>query len=137
MPRLTSNNCRRLIRKRKSSLPTFRKQNVTSSRVKVPSNTSELPMTSKRIIFGRSTQIIKERRHKSAGSSIRSRSKTSLSYSSKQASTGGVWRVSRETGVPIAGTLFTDSLGAPGKDGDTYYSMMQANIKTITQALTK
>jgi iron/zinc/copper transport system substrate-binding protein len=45
--------------------------------------------------------------------------------------------VSRETGVPIAGTLFTDSLGAPGKDGDTYYSMMQANIKTITQALTK
>ncbi|KSU49824.1 manganese ABC transporter substrate-binding protein [Exiguobacterium indicum] len=45
--------------------------------------------------------------------------------------------VSRETGVPIGGTLFTDSLGAPGKDGDTYYSMMQANIETITEALAK
>jgi len=45
--------------------------------------------------------------------------------------------VSRETGVPIGGTLFTDSLGAPGKDGDTYYSMMQVNIETITEALAK
>lgn len=45
--------------------------------------------------------------------------------------------VSRETNVPIVGTVFTDSLGKPGEDGDTYIKMMEWNIKTIYDGLTK
>lgn len=45
--------------------------------------------------------------------------------------------VSRETGVPIVGTVFTDSLGKPGEKGDTYYKMMEWNTKTIIEALNK
>ncbi|MCR8844496.1 metal ABC transporter substrate-binding protein [Paenibacillus sp. SC116] len=45
--------------------------------------------------------------------------------------------VSRETDVPIVGKVFTDSLGKPGEDGDTYIKMMEWNIKTIYEGLTK
>ncbi len=45
--------------------------------------------------------------------------------------------VSRETGAPIVGTVFTDSLGKPGEEGDTYYKMMEWNTKTIIEALNK
>ncbi|MCP8615464.1 metal ABC transporter substrate-binding protein [Salirhabdus salicampi] len=44
--------------------------------------------------------------------------------------------VSRETNVPIEGVLFTDSLGEPGADGDTYIKMMEWNMNTIYDALT-
>jgi manganese transport system substrate-binding protein len=43
--------------------------------------------------------------------------------------------VSRETGVPIGGKLFTDSLGKEGEDGDTYIGMMEWNINTILENL--
>jgi iron/zinc/copper transport system substrate-binding protein len=43
--------------------------------------------------------------------------------------------VSTETGVPIGGTLFTDSLGKPGEDGDSYIGMMEWNISVIFENL--
>lgn len=45
--------------------------------------------------------------------------------------------VSAETGVPIMGKVFTDSLGEPGDDGDTYITMMEWNINTIKEGLSK
>jgi manganese transport system substrate-binding protein len=43
--------------------------------------------------------------------------------------------VSTETGVPIGGTLFTDSLGKPDEDGDSYIGMMESNISVIFENL--
>ncbi|MCH4827021.1 metal ABC transporter substrate-binding protein [Planococcus halocryophilus] len=45
--------------------------------------------------------------------------------------------VSRETGMDIKGKVFTDSIGKPGEDGDTYIKMMQWNIDTIYKGLTE
>jgi manganese transport system substrate-binding protein len=45
--------------------------------------------------------------------------------------------VSRETGVDIKGTVFTDSIGRPGEDGDSYLNMMEWNINTIYEGLTE
>ncbi|OKL36595.1 metal ABC transporter substrate-binding protein [Domibacillus mangrovi] len=43
--------------------------------------------------------------------------------------------VSAETGIPIGGTLFTDSIGKPGEEGDTYIKMMKSNITVILENL--
>lgn len=45
--------------------------------------------------------------------------------------------VANETGVPIAGKLFSDELGKPGEDGDTYIRFLQYNIDTIYEHLRK
>ncbi|WP_318614132.1 metal ABC transporter substrate-binding protein [Sporosarcina sp. YIM B06819] len=45
--------------------------------------------------------------------------------------------VSRETKVPIHGKIFTDSLGAPGEDGDTYIKLLQWNTDMIYSGLKK
>lgn len=43
-------------------------------------------------------------------------------------------RLAEDAGVAVA-SLYTDALGGPGSDGDTYYNMMRANTRTIVQAL--
>jgi ABC-type Zn uptake system ZnuABC Zn-binding protein ZnuA len=43
--------------------------------------------------------------------------------------------VSNETNVPIGGKVFTDSIGKPGEDGDSYLKMMEWNINTIIEQL--
>jgi ABC-type Zn uptake system ZnuABC Zn-binding protein ZnuA len=45
--------------------------------------------------------------------------------------------VSNETHVPIGGKIFTDSIGKPGEDGDSYLKMMEWNIKMILEQLQK
>lgn len=45
--------------------------------------------------------------------------------------------VSEETGVPIKGKVFTDSLGKPGEEGDSYIKMVEWNIETILEGLKK
>lgn len=44
-------------------------------------------------------------------------------------------QVSRETGVPIGGVLFSDSLSKPGEGAETYIQMMQVNTRLIVEAL--
>lgn len=44
--------------------------------------------------------------------------------------------VAAESGVEIFGTLFSDDLGSPGKDGGTYADMLRFNITQIHAGLT-
>ncbi|UXR69889.1 MULTISPECIES: metal ABC transporter substrate-binding protein [unclassified Staphylococcus] len=40
-----------------------------------------------------------------------------------------------ETNAEIFGTVYTDSIGKKGSDGDSYYKMMESNIDTIHQSM--
>ena len=43
--------------------------------------------------------------------------------------------ISEETGVPIAGTIFTDSIGKPGENGDSYIKMLRWNANIIYEGI--
>lgn len=44
-------------------------------------------------------------------------------------------RIAHEAGVKLAPVLYTDALGEPGREGDTYEKMMRYNVETIVTAL--
>ncbi len=44
-------------------------------------------------------------------------------------------QVAAEAGVAIVATLYTDALGPPGSEGDTYLKLMHYNVTTIVNAL--
>jgi zinc/manganese transport system substrate-binding protein len=44
-------------------------------------------------------------------------------------------RIAQEAGVKVGAPLYSDALGQPGSDGDTYIKMMQHNIDAIVSAL--
>lgn len=46
-------------------------------------------------------------------------------------------QIASETGVALAPTLYTDALGAPGSDGETYLKLVRYNLTTIVGALGK
>lgn len=45
--------------------------------------------------------------------------------------------VSQETKLPIHSEIFTDSIAAKGKDGDSYFKMMEWNINQIREGLSQ
>lgn len=44
-------------------------------------------------------------------------------------------QVAAEAGVKVIASLYTDALGPPGSEGDTYVKMMRHNVTTIVAAL--
>ena len=44
-------------------------------------------------------------------------------------------RISGETGVPIQGALYIDTLGVPGSGADSYVGMMRANVQLLAAGL--
>lgn len=45
--------------------------------------------------------------------------------------------VSQETGIDIYSTLYSDEIGKPGEEGDTYLKFLRYNIETIHAGLTQ
>ena len=46
-----------------------------------------------------------------------------------------IQRVASETGVPVAGALYSDSVGAPGSGAETYEGMVVANVRLVVEGL--
>ncbi|GCF93156.1 metal ABC transporter substrate-binding protein [Enterococcus florum] len=45
--------------------------------------------------------------------------------------------VSKDTGIPIYSTVFTDSVAEEGEEGDSYYAMMKWNLDNIAEGLSQ
>jgi zinc/manganese transport system substrate-binding protein len=48
-----------------------------------------------------------------------------------------IQRVAREAGAEIGGELYSDALGKPGSDADTYVRMIRHNVTTLKAAMLK
>jgi len=46
-------------------------------------------------------------------------------------------QIAAEAGIAVVASLYTDALGPPGSDSDTYLKMMQYNVATIVRELSK
>ena len=46
-----------------------------------------------------------------------------------------IQQIARDAGVRIGGTLYSDSMGAPGTAGETYLGMMRENVLSIVNGL--
>lgn len=46
-----------------------------------------------------------------------------------------IQQIAADAGVQIGGELYSDSMGAPGSAGETYFGMMRENVLTIVEAL--
>ena len=46
-----------------------------------------------------------------------------------------IQQIAKDAGVRIGGTLYSDSMGAPGTAGETYIEMMRENVLTIVNGL--
>ncbi|MDH3583585.1 MAG: zinc ABC transporter substrate-binding protein [Phycisphaerae bacterium] len=58
-----------------------------------------------------------------------------IETSVSQALNDMVRQIAEATGARIGGTLYSDSLGAPGTEAGTYIGMFRHNVSTIVQAL--
>jgi zinc/manganese transport system substrate-binding protein len=45
-------------------------------------------------------------------------------------------RISREAGLKVGGSLYSDALSAPGTAADTYVHMFEHNVRTLVDAMT-
>jgi len=46
-------------------------------------------------------------------------------------------QIAKDNGVVVSGSLYADSIGAPGTDGDSYIDMLKANTDKIVAGLTR
>jgi ABC-type Zn uptake system ZnuABC Zn-binding protein ZnuA len=46
-------------------------------------------------------------------------------------------QIARQAGVEVVATLYTDALGQPGSEGETYIKMVRHNVNTMVKALAK
>lgn len=63
------------------------------------------------------------------------RSKVKSLFVESSVSPKSMNKVAQETSLPVASTIFTDSLANEGKPGDTYYTMMKWNLDKIYAGL--
>src|SRR5690625_2281890 len=63
--------------------------------------------------------------------------KTPVQFLQSNVDSRAMETVSQETGVDIFGTLYSDEIGDPGEEGDTYVKFLRYNIEQIHEGLTE